>query len=69
MKKPIDEYVSELETAERLRFDMDRVTKKMLTVPIKKKLHDTVHEKRNIIAGTYDTVPYGFDLTQLFNAR
>jgi len=41
----------------------------MLTVPIKKKLHDTVSEKRNIIAGTYDTVPYGFDLIQLINAR
>jgi len=54
MKKLIDEYVIELETPKRLRFNMDKISKKMLTVPIKKKLHDTVSEKRDIIAGTYD---------------
>lgn len=68
MKQLIDEKVNESETAERLRFNMDKITKQTLTVP-KKKLHDTVSEMRNNVGGTYDIVPYGIDLTQLINAR
>ena len=74
MKKLIDDKVHELETAERHRFNMDNTTKQMHTVQLTKKLHDTVCEKRNIVMDeegkpTYDTVPFGFDITQLDFAK
>ena len=45
---------------------MNNVTKQMHTVQLTKKLHDTVHEKRDVLKDedgnyTYDTVPFGFD--------
>ena len=74
MKKLIDEKVQELETAERHRFNMDKVTKQMRTTQITKKLHDTVNEKRNVIKNeyghlTYDTVPFGFDMNLINYAK
>ena len=47
-----------VETAERPQFVMDKKTKVMQTVSIKKKLHDTVDEKRESIG--YETIPFGF---------
>ena len=74
MKKLIDEKVKELETAERHRFNMDNVTKQMRTVQLTKKLHDTVNEKRDVVKDengdyTYDTVPFGFDISRFNFAK
>lgn len=65
MKNLIDQVVGAdgkpityVETAERSQFIMDKKTKEMNTVPVTKKLHDTVNEKRE--SRGYETVPFGF---------
>ena len=48
---------------------MNNVTKHMYTIQLTKKIHDPVHEKRDVLRDengdyTYDTVLFGFDVNK-----
>jgi hypothetical protein len=53
---------------------MNNETKKMRTIQVTKKLHNTVNEKRDVLKDedgnyTYDTVQFGYDVNKLNYAK